>query len=1452
MLEFGKIPCMEEFAMRSKSPCPLSCSFSRRVRVVALFAFAAGASAAGAATVAVTAGEHGSVSGGGDYEPGATVTLTATADEGFAFFRWTGDIGAADPAEPALTFAMPDSGVSVTALFGRRLVVAADGSGGYANLDEAVAAAVDNDTILLKPGDYRRAVAAFLTIDKPIKVVSEGGRDVTFVRGLKDPAGGVIKELTRGLKLDHPLAILKGLSLFNYGNDGRQVGENFAAGLVIKAGLAECCAVSNCIPNWGAAAVEVRGEGAEFRHSLVANNRNNGNSNVEAGIFGDAGVVRVLAGTVTNCIVRGNEAGNVAHGGGVYVCGENARLLGSVVEGNRAAGQGGGVYLAAGLVADCLITNNTGAAAGVRQTGGTLKDCRVVGNKAEDFSMYGGVYATGGTVDGCRIVGNAALPRQGVNFCMTGGTVRDTLAAATLHEIPSRAVVDIAPGVSVENCVFQCPSVNGSEELNASSFFRTSDTFWIEADKVVGLVPLTVSFKAHGADGAPCTWDFGDAQHTSSTESEPTFSFDATGRYEVTLVSGGRTAKLALYALSPTAYCAPDGGNVFPYDTPERAAKSPQDAIAAVFCDNETRGTVHVAADTFTYAGPNVSKQKTAWITVNRRVHLVGPETGEAVFNADRKIMTCWLLHPEAVLERLTISNGRLETTGINLGGSLAMTGGLVTNCVISKGFAAFGGNASVSGGAVWGSTFREGTLSASGPDRPGGGLQVHGPSLVANCLFENNSGGLGGGLSVHADGAVVSNCVVRGNEATSCGGGGVAVLKGLVTHCVVSNNASNANGGGVVVQGGTLRNLLVVDNMSKGTGTMGVGGSGKSGGGGLAVSGGTVENCTVADNVSASPTRSDALYQTGGTVRNTILLGGDATAQNDVCKTGGKATYCLFRPGLTVDGDGNKSAVPKISTSNYQPLYGSPAVDSGLSLGAVTSDLRGLPRPVNDKWDIGCFEMNFVGAFVADFEADVTAAGGETTVTLTVNDVKGGTPPYTYVWTFDGKTVETAEASLERAFGFGRHDVTLVVRDATGLESVPVTQEGYIRISSPDVYVSTTGADVWPYDTWEKATPDWNAAVGAVYATEETPGRIWVADGVYEAKDKDLFTVNLTLPIELCGTNAARQAVFDGKNQKHPVVRLGHPKAKLANVSIRNCDGGLGPGGVCLTLADGLVTNCTLAAGISSGMGLVQQEGGVLADCLLDGHNAQTHAGGDRKGGGLYQTGGLAERLTISGCVNGNGGGAYLAGASAVLRDSVIRGCVSGAGGAILLENGLVERCVLTNNTSLGSGSSVYPGGKTHGAAAVVMGGTLRNCLILDNRAGKSGEINLAALSVTGGQAYNNTVWANREANGTTNDVYVSGGAVANTIAATLAMPEGGTGTVEGNVIGLAPGFRNPQRGDFRLRPRSPAVGCGVMSYWNGVASPTDLLGQPRFQGGRLHAGCIQNLITGLMLLVR
>jgi polyisoprenoid-binding protein YceI len=52
---------------------------------------------------------------------GETVTLTAVPDSGNAFFRWTGDIGNADPAEATITFTVPDG--SIGALFGNEAVL---------------------------------------------------------------------------------------------------------------------------------------------------------------------------------------------------------------------------------------------------------------------------------------------------------------------------------------------------------------------------------------------------------------------------------------------------------------------------------------------------------------------------------------------------------------------------------------------------------------------------------------------------------------------------------------------------------------------------------------------------------------------------------------------------------------------------------------------------------------------------------------------------------------------------------------------------------------------------------------------------------------------------------------------------------------------------------------------------------------------------------------------------------------------------------------------------------------------------------------------------------------------------------------------------------------------------------------------------------------------------------
>lgn len=69
-------------------------------------------------TVAVSSNIGGSVSGGGEYEAGTTVTLTATPDSGYRFVGWT-LLGAesADTTSATLTFVMPSGNVTAEARF---------------------------------------------------------------------------------------------------------------------------------------------------------------------------------------------------------------------------------------------------------------------------------------------------------------------------------------------------------------------------------------------------------------------------------------------------------------------------------------------------------------------------------------------------------------------------------------------------------------------------------------------------------------------------------------------------------------------------------------------------------------------------------------------------------------------------------------------------------------------------------------------------------------------------------------------------------------------------------------------------------------------------------------------------------------------------------------------------------------------------------------------------------------------------------------------------------------------------------------------------------------------------------------------------------------------------------------------------------------------------------------
>ncbi len=1396
-----------------------------------------------------SAGVGGTVTSG-YYAPGESVTLTATPNAGYTFFRWTGDIGNADPAEPTITFTAI-SADPVTALFGPQLVVAEDGSGDYTSLNEAVAAATDNATILVRDGTYVNDTAAFLAITKPIKIVSENGVDTTFFRGRANPISSIIKTLTKGIQVNHALAIVKGLTLFNFGCDGSQTPRGL--GVYLQNGLVENCVISNTLPNHGASALHVTG--GEARHLLIMKNTSRDGR--------DGAGVYMTGGTVTNCVIRNNSAPS---GGGAYVDGANAKLLGCTIFSN--SGTGGGVYLANGLVADCAITNNSGSAAGVRQTGGILADCLVRGNKSSYAQSCGGVNSSGGVVRDCTILANTAYDAFGRQLRKTAGELRGTVVGEGLFAIPSSDIVSVADGVTVADCVLQCSDIAGSTLLNASQVFG-EEAPRIVADKTVGLTNLVVSFSLDCPDAASCDWIFGaGATPATATGLAPMATFTEPGAYTVAATvttAGGATCNLTLEirAFPSDTYVSKTGSATFPYDTPEKATDDLSAAAAAVFADDAFVGTVHVAADTYAYDGADRSKTFVPWILVNKAVRVEGPEEGVATFDAASKTMNLFLFHSRATIAGLTFHRGKYNNGGSTCGGNIHMTAGVITNCSFTSGYCPYGGQATMRGGAAYGCTFAGGSLSASGTDRHAGGLNVYGTATVADCLIRNNSGCYGGGLHVNAANAVVTNCVIRNNSASGCGGGGVMLLAGLVTHCVITNNASNHSGGvGINGASATLRNCIVANNRATGTGSSYDVGHNQNGGGGLKITtAGIAENCTFYGNTSASETRCDELCQSAGTVRNCIFLGTDATVSFDVRKTGGTATHCYFRN--EVAGDGNVTGDAKVKgadTGDFTLLFGSVCLDAGMEIAAVATDIRGVARPAdgNDDgvaaYDIGAYEMDFSNQLVVSFEADITAAGAVTDVTLT-SIVVGGTAPYTYTWIVDGTAFTSTRPFLLCTFGYGTHDISLTVADAMGNVSETITRQGLVSIKASVVHVSTTGSKVWPYDTWERATDDWNAALTAVYATDEAPGTVLVADGTYTAHDGDVYTADLVLPVVFMGTNAACGAIFNGQGRRHTVVNMNNAKSKLCNVTIRNCNGGVtsdGSLGSAIDIRSGVVSNCVFTGGSANGACQVKQYGGLLVDSTIKDHNAGGDSGGDRFAGGLYLMGGTAERLVISGNRNGGAGGVRVNGSKAILRDSVIRGNWSEDGGAVLLDNGLVENCIISNNTGNARAGNIV--GYAAGAGATVRGGTLRNCLIVDNRVTSDSTSTLAgALAVRTGSAYNNTVWANTLSTGETNDIYQASGTTKNNIAGVFATAGG---TADHNFSGGDPQFKNLPAGDFRLQGGSPCINAGDFTAWGATRAEAkafhDLVGVPRLCGAEVDQGCFEGRIPSTMLMLR
>ena len=479
-------------------------------------------------------------------------------------------------------------------------------------------------------------------------------------------------------------------------------------------------------------------------------------------------------------------------------------------------------------------------------------------------------------------------------------------------------------------------------------------------------------------------WDFGDGQTLTVTEPTADHTF-APGTYTVALTitdssEPHKTAKVTrlnyihVKNVCPEVYVSDKGSDTPPYDTIEKASHSIQAAIDSVYATDEKPGIVHVASGTYSESDGKTTDCRSPMLLIEKPVHLIGmgASRDDVVLDAENKCQVLLLKHPQAMVENLTLANGKCTGFGSpNTGGNLTLLNGLVRNCVITNGFSVNFGNVYAENGSIIDSVICKGSLEVSGPDRPAAGINAYGTVLIDNCEFHDNAGGYGSALYIPwaGRGTTARNCTFYKNSNTGNGGGAVVLEGGLLESCVITSNLTWEGGGGVLLRNNTaiMRNCLIARNESKGN-KYDFGYQNGGSGGGVAMSAGTVVNCTITGNKAATESGHD-LFITGGKVVNTIVSpSGDVLPEKSIYKTGGAFSYC-FVPSLAIEGVKNFTAenpgFRNAGKGDYRLSASSPCLDKGDDSYwqdiEKPLDLAGQPRISHRAVDVGAYEFSSI-----------------------------------------------------------------------------------------------------------------------------------------------------------------------------------------------------------------------------------------------------------------------------------------------------------------------------------------------------------------------------------------------------------------------------------------------------------------------------------------------------------
>lgn len=825
----------------------------------------------------------------GPYVAGENVTVTAVPDEGFRFVQWQGDVPAEYAETASFTFA-PTRDVSLTAYFAVNGAIpiqyvstaGSDENDGLTSdtprktIPTALAYLAENfgfGNVYIAPGTYSLSGTLIVTNDIAITGLGATPED-TIVRNGRT-GGGQLRDW-RVMAIDSAGAKVSNLTL-----------------------------ADGATEDWG------------------------GLASVYRDIYG--GCATLYAGVVSNCVIRnGGQYNWNAYAGGIYVGGADALLTHSVIrncnggekDASWSASKGGGVWISAGrmencLVKDCQVTdpNKTDGAGGIRVTGGRVVNCTVVG-----CSSYhtGGIYAGGGSVVNC-VVANSSHRVEGESVVpWAGGSSRfvncasdaETAINATCFVAPAESLFVGAASGDYTPC-FGSPLTDNGAEVTLASTTDLAGTPRVKGD--------AIDIGAYEADTEiPIVVDIGTSPYGTTTGAgehiagrELTITATPVAGYEFYCWDGNipeeyrmqasftfipavnytvypRFVKTGTTADQYVSTSGSDENDGFSEENARATVQSAHDYLAETY----GFGTIHVAAGTYRYP---------AVVKITSPVAIVGGGSpADVVFVNSRS-------RNDEYDARIV----EMRSSGASISG-VTLTGGAVTS---------------------WGDI---GYLA-------------------------------GGCATVYA--GMVSNCVVsagrQNNWQTQCGGIGLVGLDAFMTHCVVTNCATTmaddnnwtvAKAGGVFIDGGRMENCLVVDCEVKDANP-----ALSASAGGVRVVRGSVANCTV---LYCRGNYAGGLNAAGGTVYNTVVFGCTKLGDGSVSPTSGSASRfvncatdaatALNETCAAIDAD----AFTDVTTGRYTPRVRGALYNTGAKVELLSStDLAGNARICGRGIDIGCYE---------------------------------------------------------------------------------------------------------------------------------------------------------------------------------------------------------------------------------------------------------------------------------------------------------------------------------------------------------------------------------------------------------------------------------------------------------------------------------------------------------------